>query len=75
MPYALDMKIITKKQDLAQKLHPFENKWVALTPDLNEVVSSGDTIDDVEEKMEVRKIQDAIFMKVPPADKIFVFTS
>lgn len=44
-------EIIIKAPYLKEILKPFENKWVALSPDETEVVSSGDTLTEAESKL------------------------
>ena len=61
-----------KKQELADILAPFEEQWVALSPDQTEVVASGDNLDEVERQLKSEEIHEVIFMKVPSSDKIFV---
>ncbi|MFH1956350.1 MAG: DUF5678 domain-containing protein [Patescibacteria group bacterium] len=50
-----------KNYDLRKILRPFENKWVALTPDNKKVIASGDTLNETASKVEKK---DVIFMKV-----------
>jgi len=45
---------------------------VALSPDKTRVLSSGDTIDEVEKDLDSETLHEAIFFKVPPVGKIFV---
>lgn len=59
------------KPSLAALFKPFGNKWVALSPDKKRVLSSGDTIDEVEKDLDAETLHEAIFFKVPPAGKIF----
>jgi hypothetical protein len=60
------------KPTLATLLKPYGNKWVALSPDEKRVLSSGDTIDEVEQDLDPHIVPTAIFFKVPPAGKLFV---
>jgi hypothetical protein len=50
---------------LSDLVRPFENQWVALTPDYREVVSSGKTLDEVESHLEGNDLQRLVFFKVP----------
>ena len=47
-------------------LKPFENKWVALSPDETQVVSSGDTLLEAESKLSEKERHEAVFFKVVP---------
>ena len=55
-----------KAPDLNVILKPFENKWVALSPDETQVVSSGDTLFEAESKLNEKERHEAVFFKVIP---------
>lgn len=57
---------IIKAPDLNKILRPFENKWVALSPDETEVVSSGDTLSEAESKLNEKERHEVVFFKVIP---------
>lgn len=59
----------TKNYDLRKILKPFENKWVALTPDNKKVVASGDSLK--ETALKVRESEKVIFMKVLPFNLLY----
>jgi hypothetical protein len=61
-----------KKQESAYILEPFEEKWVALSPDQTEVVASGENLEEVEDQLGPDEIRHVIFMKVPSSHKIFI---
>ena len=61
-----------KKPNLGKLLKPYEEKWVALSPDRRRVVSSGDTLKEAESKINKKDIESVIFMKVPPSDTVSV---
>ncbi len=61
-----------QKPNLAEITKPFENKWVALSPDKSEVVASGDTLEETESHLSPADIETVVFMKVPPADTVFI---
>ncbi len=63
---------IVKNYNLIELLKPYANKWVALSPDHKKVVSSGDTLEKTAAKT---KDKDVVFMKVFPADALYVPTS
>lgn len=57
---------IIKAPELNEILKPFENKWVALSSDEKEVISSGDTLSEVESKLNEKEKHEAVFFKVIP---------
>lgn len=50
-------------------LIPYENKWVALSPNRKRVWASGDTVKEVNKKLEKMKNKTAILSKVLAFDK------
>jgi len=62
----------SKNSNLGKILKPYEEKWVALSPDKRRVVSSGDTLKETESKVNPKDLESVIFMKVPPSDKVFI---
>ena len=54
------------KPDLSKLLRPFENKWVALSPDYKRVVSSGNTLEVTAEKVRPKERDKVIFHRVIP---------
>ena len=64
------MKTISQKQNLAQKLRPFENKWVALVD--NKVVASGESPKEVRMKAEKAGYKHFSFYLVPSFSASFI---
>jgi hypothetical protein len=62
----------TITHDLSTLVRPFENQWVALTPDYREVVASGETLDDVESQLDAPELNRLVFFKVPRFDAVFI---
>ncbi len=60
------------RDNLGKLLRPFEDKWVALSPDYKRVLSSGETLKETEAKLSETKRAKAIYFKVPPAHAYFV---
>jgi hypothetical protein len=58
--------------NLADLVRPFENRWVALTPDYSQVVASGETLEEVESRVEGKDLQRLVFFKVPRFDAVFI---
>ena len=58
--------------NLSDLVRPFENKWVALTPDYRHVIASGATLDEVESHVEGKDPQRLVFFKVPRFDAVFI---
>lgn len=48
----------------------YENKWVALSPDREEVVTAADSIKQLEKKVLKLGKKDVVFTWVPPFDKV-----
>lgn len=53
-------------------LKPYENQWVALSPDRKRVLSSGHTLKNVTGQLDKRKRKEAIFLRVLPSDVYYV---
>lgn len=68
------MKNITETEMLqkAKELEPYENKWVALVDD--KVVASGDSPQEVAEKVEEKGYTDVVFHLVSSFSKIYIFS-
>jgi len=58
--------------NLSDLVRPFENQWVALTPDYRQVVASGKTLDEVESRLEAKDLKRLVFFKVPRFDAVFI---
>ena len=54
------------KPNLSRILKPFENKWVALSPDYKKVLSSGDTLTDAAKTIKQSDREKVIFHRVIP---------
>lgn len=54
-----------KGVDLSKILSRFKGKWVALSPDEKKVVSSGDSLKEVQSKALKRGEKDPILFRVP----------
>jgi hypothetical protein len=77
----MDKKHATKKggkssairnEYLGEVLAPYENKWVALSTDLGRVIASGDSLQDVDGKLNEKERIDAVFHKVLPFEAAYV---
>jgi hypothetical protein len=55
---------------IAEELHPYARKWVALVHD--KVVASGETLREVEEKAEQKGYPQYATFLVPPTNAIFI---
>lgn len=62
----------TKDQEFVDTLRQLEGKWVALSPNWREVVASGDSMEEVESKLDPSQLESVIFMKAPPANTFFI---
>ena len=61
-------KIMNKNKDLSYTLKGYENKWVALTPDYERVVSSGEKLNDALSKIrESERSKVVLFKVIPPS--------
>jgi hypothetical protein len=58
--------------DLAEILEPYENKWVALSPDYTHVVASGEALKDVHAKVPEGDRETVVFHKVLPFDALYI---
>lgn len=63
---------IVKAPDFRRILKPYEDKWVALSPDRKKVISSGNTLRDAEKSLSKTDFEKIAFMKVPSFGKAFV---
>ena len=61
-------EITVKALDLSQVLKPYENKWVALSPDKKKVSSSGNSLKEVFDKLDSEQQKKVSVMKVLPLD-------
>ena len=59
-------EMTVRAPNLNEILKPFENKWVALSADETKVLSSGDTLSEVESKLNEKEKHEAVFFKVIP---------
>ncbi|MDP3934859.1 MAG: DUF5678 domain-containing protein [Candidatus Giovannonibacteria bacterium] len=55
---------IIKMPDLSSILKPYENKWVALSPDRKKVVASGETLKEAASKIDSKFKNQVAFSKV-----------
>lgn len=65
----------TRKNNLVKVFKPFINKWVALSLDYNKVISSGNTLSGLMNKLKNKDRGKMIFHKVIPpgyAPNVFV---
>lgn len=69
-------KISNRERDryeyFGEVIAPFENKWVALSSDLGTVLASGDSLKEVDEKLNEKQREEAVFHKVFPFDMAYV---
>ncbi|MBI3273620.1 MAG: hypothetical protein HYZ69_00595 [Candidatus Colwellbacteria bacterium] len=56
----------SKNRDLSGLLAPHLNQWVALSPDYQHIIASGNTLKDTVEKVGKEQKEKAIFHKVIP---------
>ncbi|MEK7151021.1 MAG: DUF5678 domain-containing protein [Patescibacteria group bacterium] len=59
---------VIKAPNLTKVLKPYENKWVALSTKKDKVVSSGNTLKEVIQKLSQQEREKVSFMKVFPFD-------
>ena len=64
----------TRNYDLRELLKPYANKWVALSRDHRRVLAGGDSLKQVASIVR-KQSKEAVFMKVFPADSIYIPTS
>ena len=62
----------TKDQEFVETLHQFAGKWVALSPDMRTVVSSGDSVEELDASLDPSQQERVIFMKVQDAGTFLV---
>ena len=60
------------KPDLYKILEPYENQWVALSPDYTHVVASGETLKDGQAKVLEDDREHVVFHKVLPFDALYI---
>ena len=58
--------------NLSKILEPYENQWVALSPDYTHVVASGETLKDVHAKVPEDDREHVVFHKVLPFDALYI---
>lgn len=63
--------MVKTKKKIVNPLIPFENQWVALTPDRKRVITSAATIKELDGQLAKLKNKDAILTKVLPFDQVF----
>lgn len=63
--------MVKTKKKIVNPLIPFENQWVAFTPDRKRVIASGATIKELDRQLTKLKNKDAILTKVLPFDQVF----
>lgn len=63
---------ITKDQEHVEALRKFAGKWVALSPDRSTVVASGDSIEELDSKLDQTQQETLLVMKVQDADTFLV---
>lgn len=54
-------------------LIPYENQWVALSPDRKKVLAANKDLEKLHKKLEKEKIKDAILHFVLPFDRYYSF--
>ena len=59
------------KRKITNPLIPFEDKWVALSPNRKRVVVSGATVQQVEKKLARLGDHNSVLMKVLPFDRFY----
>lgn len=58
-------------QDISDILGPYENKWVALSPDGRKVNASAQSLEELEKKLNKAGDKDSIYTRVLPFDQSF----
>ena len=59
-------------KDLSKVLKPYENQWVALSPDYTKVIASGETLRETVAQVREDEKERAVFHKVLPFDAYYV---
>lgn len=59
------------KTDLSQLLKPYEDKWVAISPDYKKVIASGETLKETVAQVSPESREEVIFHKVLPYDALY----
>ena len=59
-------------KDLSKLLQPYENKWVALSPDYSRVIASGETLRETAAQVREDDKEQAVFHKVLPFDAYYI---
>jgi hypothetical protein len=58
-------------KDISNILSPYEDKWVALSPDGKKVNASAKSLEELEKKLRMLGDKDSIYTKVLPFDQAF----
>ena len=58
-------------KDTENVLSPYENKWVALSPDGKKVNASAKSLEELEKKLRILGDKDSIYTRVLPFDQAF----
>ena len=66
------MEKFNKNNDFTTLLTPYENKWVALSPDYTTVVASGETLKEAHANVPPGERETVIFHKVLPFDALYI---
>ena len=64
------MEKLNEHDDFTTLLKPYENKWVALSPDYTQVVVSGETLKEAHARVLQGEREPVIFHKVLPFDAL-----
>jgi tRNA uridine 5-carbamoylmethylation protein Kti12 len=56
----------TTQKDLSKVLQPYEHKWVALSPDYTQVITSGETLRETAAQVRAEEKERVVFHKVLP---------
>lgn len=64
--------MVTKKAEKNNLFASFENQWVGLSPDRKNIIASGKTLKELDEKLKKLNDEDAIFTKVVSFDQVLI---
>jgi hypothetical protein len=66
------MEKLNQHDDFTTLLKPYENQWVALSPDYSTIVASGETLKEAHAKVPKGERETVIFHKVLPFDALYI---
>jgi Family of unknown function (DUF5678) len=66
------MEKLNQHDDFTTLLKPYENQWVALSPDYSTIVASGETLKEVHAKVPEGDRETVVFHNVLPFDALYI---